>query len=159
MTTLTTTLLVALAVGAALIGGIFFAFSNFVMKALARLPAPAAISAMQSINIVVLNKWFLGLFSGLTVMSLALTVLSLSHWGSPSTLSLLIGTIAYVAGCWLVTIIGNVPLNNRLAEIDPSQPSSAEQWQAYLTRWTRLNSQRALAALVAASLFCVALIV
>ena len=42
--------------GAAVIGGVFFAFSSFIMKALARIPSPEGIAAMQSINVVVLNK-------------------------------------------------------------------------------------------------------
>jgi hypothetical protein len=43
-----------------LVGGIFFTFSSFVMKALARLPSAEGIAAMQSINVVVLNPSFLG---------------------------------------------------------------------------------------------------
>ena len=39
--------------GPALIGGIFFAFSSFVMKALARVPSAKGIAAIQSINVVV----------------------------------------------------------------------------------------------------------
>jgi uncharacterized membrane protein len=35
--------------GSALIGGIYFAFSSFVMKALARMPSAEGIAAMQSI--------------------------------------------------------------------------------------------------------------
>ena len=46
--------------GSALVGGIFFAFSSFVMKALARVPSAEGIGAMQSINVVVLNPSFLG---------------------------------------------------------------------------------------------------
>ena len=38
--------------GSALIGGIFFAFSSFVMKALARVPSSEGIETMQSINSV-----------------------------------------------------------------------------------------------------------
>src|SRR6516162_5972848 len=44
------TVTVAGAIGAALVGGVFFAFSAFVMPALRRLPAAQGISAMQSIN-------------------------------------------------------------------------------------------------------------
>ncbi|MBW4696543.1 MAG: hypothetical protein KME03_01340 [Aphanocapsa lilacina HA4352-LM1] len=40
-----------------LMSGVFFAFSAFVMKALARLQ-PQGIAAMQSINIAVINPWF-----------------------------------------------------------------------------------------------------
>jgi hypothetical protein len=39
------------ALGAGLIGGLFFAFSSFVMIALGRLPPASGISAMQSINV------------------------------------------------------------------------------------------------------------
>ena len=56
--------------GSALIGGVFFAFSSFVMKALARVPSPAGTAAMQSINIVVMNRSFLGAFMGTAVLSL-----------------------------------------------------------------------------------------
>ena len=52
------------ALGSGLIAGVFFAFSTFVMKALARLAPAEGIAAMQSINVVVLNPWFLGAFFG-----------------------------------------------------------------------------------------------
>ena len=38
------------ALGSGLVAGIFFAFSNFVMKALARVPPAQGVAAMQSIN-------------------------------------------------------------------------------------------------------------
>ena len=65
-------LIIVALLGSALIGGIFFAFSNFIMKALAKLPAAEGIAAMQSINVVVLNKWFLGVFTGTALVSLLL---------------------------------------------------------------------------------------
>jgi hypothetical protein len=46
------------ALGSALIGGLFFAFSAFVMRALGRLPPAGGIAAMQSINVAVLNPVF-----------------------------------------------------------------------------------------------------
>jgi uncharacterized membrane protein len=55
-------LTLAAALGCALLGGLFFAFSNFVMKALMRIPAPSGIAAMQAINVTVLNPLFLGLY-------------------------------------------------------------------------------------------------
>jgi uncharacterized membrane protein len=41
------------ALGCGLVAGVFFAFSTFVMKALARLPAEQGIAAMQAINVAV----------------------------------------------------------------------------------------------------------
>ena len=57
-------LVVAACLGTALIAGAFFAFSTFIMGALARLPTAAGIAAMQSINLVVINVWFMGALFG-----------------------------------------------------------------------------------------------
>ena len=50
------------ALGSALVAGIFFAFSTFVMKALGRLQPEQGIAAMQAINVTVLNPWFFTVF-------------------------------------------------------------------------------------------------
>ena len=55
--------ILAAALGSGLIGGLFFAFSSFVMKALGRLPPAKGIAAMQEINVVVLNPLFFAAFS------------------------------------------------------------------------------------------------
>jgi uncharacterized membrane protein len=52
------------ALGSGLMAGVFFAFSTFVMRALARRPFAEGIEAMQEINRTVLNPWFLGVFFG-----------------------------------------------------------------------------------------------
>ena len=46
------------ALGTGSVGGVFFAFSSFVMKALSRLPPAQGIAAMQSINLSVINLSF-----------------------------------------------------------------------------------------------------
>ena len=48
-----TTLVLPTCIGAGIIGGVFFAFSTFIMKALAELPASQGAAAMQRINVVV----------------------------------------------------------------------------------------------------------
>ena len=73
------TLLTAL--GSALIGGVFFGFSTFIMRGLARLPAAAGISAMQQINVAVVNLWFLVPFVGTAVVGAALAVWGVVVWG------------------------------------------------------------------------------
>ena len=47
----------AAALGGGLMAGLFFAFSNSVMGALARLPAAQGVAAMNSINVVILNRF------------------------------------------------------------------------------------------------------
>jgi uncharacterized membrane protein len=74
MSDLKSILIVVSALGSGLVGGIFFAFSNFVMKALARVPPAQGVAAMQSINVVALNRWFFAVFFGTAVCCLALAI-------------------------------------------------------------------------------------
>lgn len=78
-----TILLLLVCVGAGTIGGVFFAFSAFVMKALAQLPASQGIAAMQRINVVVLNSLFLGVFFGTAVLAGVCIVVSFFPWAPP----------------------------------------------------------------------------
>ena len=158
MSTLSTIATITAIVGSALIGGIFFAFSNFIMKALERVPSSEGMLAMQTINVTVLNRWFLGAFMGTALISLILAVISIVGWESAHSPYLLGGAVAYVGGTWFVTVLGNVPLNDKLAGVEPENPDSPEVWEHYLERWTKLNSQRTGAALLAAVLFSIGLI-
>lgn len=154
----TTVLTVVAILGSALIAGVFFAFSSFVMRALSRLPATAGIEAMQVINVVVLNPIFLGTFAGTALVSVVVAVLAGADWGTPAAPWILAGALSYVAGTFLVTGIGNVPLNNKLAAVSASDPAAARIWAGYLDRWTLLNTVRTIAAIAAVLSFTVALI-
>ena len=154
---LVTAVVVAL-IGAAVIGGVFFAFSSFVMKALARLPAIDGIAAMQSINVVVLNRSFLGTFMGTAFISILIAFLAIKGWGTPSSHWFLAGASLYLIGTFLVTGAGNVPLNERLASVNASDTDAAEVWAHYLDRWTMLNTVRTLAAMAAVFSFAVGLL-
>jgi uncharacterized membrane protein len=143
--------------GSALVGGIFFAFSSFVMKALARVPSAEGITAMQSINVVVLNPSFLGAFIGTAVLSLAAGGLALAGWGRPSASFFLGGAIFYLVGTFLVTALGNVPLNDQLAAVSATDPGARDVWERYLGRWTMWNHVRTAAAMAAALLYSLGL--
>ncbi len=143
--------------GSAIIAGVFFAFSSFIMKAFARLPSSEGMAAMQSINVVVLNPLFLGVFMGTTVISLLVTILAIKGWGMPAAPYYLAGAGFYIVGTFLVTGLGNVPLNNRLAAIERNDPAASEIWRHYLDRWTRLNTYRTLSATMAALMMLIGL--
>lgn len=153
-----TTLAVVTLLGAALIGGVFFAFSSFVMTALKRLPPEQGHAAMQHVNITVINWHFLGAFMGTAALAAALIVLTALDADRPGAPLLISGAVLYVAGTFFVTIRFNVPLNNRLAKTDPADPSASEQWGAYLRIWTRWNHVRTAAALLAAMSICLGLV-
>ncbi len=103
------------AIGCGLVAGIFFAFSTFVMKALARIPSADGIAAMQSINIVVINPWFMGAFFGTALACLVLVVSPLFRLNESSAIDLLIGSLLYLIGTIAVTMVFNVPRNDALA--------------------------------------------
>ncbi len=143
--------------GSALVGGVFFTFSSFVMKALARLPSAEGIAAMQSINVVVINRSFLGAFMGTAVLSLVMAGLAFNAWDRPSALFFLGGAIFYFVGTFLVTALGNVPLNNQLASVSASDPATHHVWEHYLDRWMTWNHVRTAAAMAAALLYVLGL--
>ncbi len=144
--------------GAALIGGVFFAVSRFVMKALARVPSSEGIAAMQSINVVVINPSFMSAFMGTAALSFGVGGLALVGWSHPSAPYFLGGAISYFIGTFLVTMVGNVPLNNQLAGVSATDPAAVEVWKHYLARWTIWNHVRTAAAMVAALLYTLGLI-
>jgi len=149
------TLLAAL--GCGLIAGVFFAFSSFVMKALARLPASAGIAAMHSINIVVLRSLFMAAFLGTAAVCVIASIYSLFRLHEPGIVYMLVGSALYLVGSFLVTIVFNVPRNEALAKLAPTDPNSANYWSGYVVSWTSWNHVRTVAALAAAVSFTIAL--
>lgn len=145
----------ASALGCGLVAGIFFAFSNFVMKALARILPAQGIAAMQSINVVVLNKLFFAVFFGTALCCLVLAITSSVRWQKPGMSYLLAGSVLYLIGTIIVTIACNVPLNDALAAVDSSSAKAGSVWTNYLKNWTAWNHVRTIAALAAAILFTV----
>lgn len=144
--------------GSALVGGIFFAFSSFIMKALADVPSAEGIGAMRSINVVVINPLFLGAFFGTAVLSLVAGGLALVRWGHPPAFFFLAGALFYLVGTILVTMFGNVPLNNQLAAESATDPNIHEVWVHYLGRWTMRNHLRTVPATLAALLYTLGLL-
>ena len=137
------------ALGCALMAGLFFTFSNFVMRALAGLPPDRGIAAMQAINKSVLNPLFLGVFSGTGVACLIGLLLAIVRRHDPGALWLLAGSVLYLAGVVLVTVVFNVPRNNALAAVDPASDDGVRTWRRYLTEWTAWNHVRTVTALAA----------
>ena len=144
------------ALGSGLIAGAFFIFSVAVMRALERVPGGMA--AMQSINIVIINPMFIGLFMGTAVLCVALVILSVLTWQSPGSGWLLAGGLLYLVGSIGVTMIFNVPMNNALVSADPASSEGQKIWSDYLTNWTFWNHIRTVASLGASASFMAAMI-
>jgi uncharacterized membrane protein len=145
---------IVVALGASLIGGTFFAFSNFVMPGIARQPPASAISTMNAINVTVLNAGFLGAFMGTAILGLALVLAVLVAGGSPWAAA---GALVYVIGTFGVTMAINVPMNDRLARFEVESAEGAAYWASYLRNWTWWNSVRSGAAMLATLLLLISL--
>ena len=131
---------VAAIAGAGLVTGLHFAFPNFVMRALADLPEDKGMFAMQRINEKIINPVFLALFFGTPFLCSVIAVRSVLQWGHPGSLYLFVGAIAYLAGPLGITVLFNVPLNDKLAGADLS--SANDVWPEYQRLWQRWNHIR-----------------
>lgn len=145
------------ALGSALMAGLFFVFSNAVMTAFGTLPPATGIAAMQSINIRILNPGFATVFFGTSALSVLTAVMALANLGRPWSVPLLAGSLCYLVGSPLVTMVFNVPLNNRLAAAKPGTVEADSLWSEYLRAWTAWNHIRTILSLVATGLFILAL--
>lgn len=150
------TLAFLVCLGAGIVGGVFFAFSTFVMAALAQLPAAHGVAAMQRINVVVLNPVFLGVFVGTALLSVAAGVVAFLPWSGARSAWLVAAGALYVLGCFGVTMRFNVPRNERLARLDAGAAEAAGYWPTYVREWLVWNHVRTAASIAAAG--CAAIV-
>lgn len=142
-----TALLILAAIGSGLNAGLFFIFSNTIMRSFDRLPAAGAVAAMNSINRVILNPAFFLVFFGTALLCLVLLV---GRLDSPLVVA---GALFYLIGSIGVTMVCNVPLNDKLAKVSRSATDMETPWRAYRGPWTAWNHVRTVACLLAAAAF------
>ncbi|MBL8744530.1 MAG: DUF1772 domain-containing protein [Myxococcales bacterium] len=138
------------AIGAGVMAGVFFTFSNFVMPALAKLPADQGTAAMQSINVEAINRWFMAALFGTGAACAVLAVLSFRSLGDSRAFLRLGGATLYLLGAIVVTAAFNVPRNDALAAADPRAAETVALWGRYLGEWLRWNHVRTGTSLVSA---------
>jgi uncharacterized membrane protein len=150
----------AAAIGSAAVGGLFYAFSTFVMRGLDRADPVDAITAMRGINAEApVNAPFLLMFFGSALLAMGVGVAAAARLDQPGNGYLLAGAVFGVIAV-IVTVAFNVPLNNRLDAVNPAALTAADavrDWQAYLGPWTAWNHVRSVSGLVAAALFLIGL--
>jgi uncharacterized membrane protein len=145
-------------VSCGLMAGLFFAFSNTVMRSLAKLPSDQAISAMQLLNVEIINPIFLLVFVGSVICCIATIMLSLTSEASKNSALAVSGAAIYLLGSIVVTAVFNIPRNNALAAISQNPIESAAFWSTYLSEWTFWNHIRLVAATVSFALLSLSLL-
>jgi len=141
-------------------GGMMYVFSTFVMRGLDRTGPIDAITAMRGINAEAnANPVFLLGYFGATILALVVGVIAVVQLNQPGSWWVLIGAIFGIVGA-MITVIFNVPLNNRLDTVNPdgqSMADAARDWQAYFSTWTAWNHARTVTSFVGATLMLVGL--
>ncbi len=149
-------LTVVAAVGAALVGGVFFAFSTFVMQALRRLPESQGLAAMQAVNVAAPTPLFMAALFGTALACGGLAVSALTRLAQPGAVWQLVGSGLYLAGV-VLTITYHVPRNDALARVDPAAAGAGAAWRQYASAWTAWNHVRTVTCLAGAVCLVLAL--
>ncbi|MEL6838136.1 MAG: anthrone oxygenase family protein [Pseudomonadota bacterium] len=137
----------------AFVGGVFLAFSDFIMRSLAHTGGVGGVDAMQVINREVFRWVFMALFIGMAPLSLLIAGYGGIVVGNGPGMLMVLAGLVYFVGCFGVTVFFNVPMNETLAAMEVSAPATQDYWTGtYLPRWTFWNSVRTLACGLSAAL-------
>ncbi len=145
-----------LGLSTALVAGVFQSFSDFVMRGLIRAQPTAGVDVMQHINRTVFRSGFLVSFIALAPVSIGFAIYAWFNLDRPGQYFILAGAVVYVPLSFLVTVFGNVPMNERLDGLDYTSSEAAQYWKTYSRVWTRWNHVRTIASIATAGCFLIA---
>ncbi|MBD8869117.1 anthrone oxygenase family protein [Nocardioides donggukensis] len=144
------------AVGAAVVGGVLYAFSAFGMPGLRNAEPRVGMAAMQEMNrmaprapLVVPLMLTAALSAGLAVAAVLGRVDD--RWW------VLAGCLLYLAA-FAITVAFHVPRNEALDRVDVHGPDAVEAWHQYAGAWVRWNHVRSAAAIAGSASLVVALV-
>ena len=134
-------ILLAAALVAGLQAGTYFTWATGVMPGLARVDDRTFVSAMQEMNVAIVNPVFLATFLGAPLLAGAAVVVV-----GPEARRWAILAAALAVGTPVITVAGNVPLNDALMAAGPVDriPDLAAVRADFESLWVRLNVARTL---------------
>jgi uncharacterized membrane protein len=142
---------VVTAIGAGVAGGVFFAFSTFVMRGLRDAPPREGMVAMQAINRAAPSPAFMLVLIGTAAACVGLGIWSLADLGAPGSWLRILGCASYLLAI-VLTIAYHIPRNDALDAVDPEAMDAATRWVAYAGPWTAWNHVRTLTTVAGATL-------
>lgn len=123
--------------------GFFYTWSFVVMRGLSAADPRAAIDAMNAVNANIQNGWFAAIFFGAPLATALAAAASFAAGGRASAVLMGLATLVYAAGCVLVTLRVNVPMNDALALVEANAAADpAGIWRDHAGPWTRWNHLR-----------------
>lgn len=143
-----------------LTAGLCFTWTNAVTPGIGRLDDLGYLQAFQAMNRAIINPMFLVVFFGPLIMHIANIYL---HRNQPNTVfwMLFVAGILYVAGVVVITIFGNVPLNEILDKTDlhVSSPKQLKELRnLFEVKWNRLHLIRTVTSLLSFLLLIISLL-
>jgi len=121
--------------------GVFFTWNNAVTPGIGRLNDVSYLKAFQHMNRTILNPLFYIVFMGPLLLSFAATYV---YKANPAYIlwMLILATVIYFLGVFIVTILGNIPLNNMLDKsnlADISLEDAKSLRDKFETKWNNLH--------------------
>ena len=142
------------------LSGLCFTWTNAITPGIGRLDDPGYLMSFQQMNRTIINPLFFLVFFGPFILGLICL-----YWfkGSPGTLMwlLVLATAVYFFGVVLVTIFGNVPLNEMLDKVDLNMASPEKLGQlreSFELKWNRLHLIRTITSVISFLFLLLALI-
>jgi len=151
------TVLAVAVIACGMISGFFLTFSDFLMRSLKLAKTSAGIEVMQIINREVWKSITIFMLWGMVALSVALGGYASLQLSGPLLAWVISGSTTYVFGILLVSYAFNIPMNDRLDQLELSTPAAASYWHDnYVDRWVFWNYVRAIASAAAAICFFMA---
>ncbi len=124
--------------------GFFYAYAVSVNLGLAEQPDASYVATMNAINERIQNPVFFASFLGAPLLLLAALVARVPRFRSGRFRLVALACVLHIGGCFLVTMLVNVPLNDELARVttDASAGELARARAAYEGPWDPWNSVR-----------------
>jgi uncharacterized membrane protein len=133
-----------------LMAGLYYAYAISVMLGLSMTDDRTFVSAMQQINVAILNPWFFVSFFGALVFTALAGVLHLpGDWRA--VLPWIVAALVLYLATLVITFGFNVPLNNELAAAGDAERIAdlAGVRERFEASWVRWNIARAVASTAA----------
>lgn len=148
--TLSTSLQIIVVLLTGLLAGLFYGYDCSVIGGLGQLHDKNYLLAFQSINKAILNPYFFLSFMGSLILLPLVTFVSYKNGIDTSFYFLLTASVLYTIGVVGITMLGNVPLNNLLNQVDLLNASENELLalrEKFESSWNSLHQWRTYASI------------
>lgn len=154
-------ILLATAIVTALMAGLFYNWTTAITVGFKQLSDSEYVAAFQAINRAIQNPLFFVSFFGTAILLPICSYMQFKQGYSMVFYLLLGATLLYWLGVMLVTVFGNIPLNNALDSFDLQNATLSDikqQRLAFENRWNNFNMIRTVSSFISLVMVLIALL-